>query len=271
LEYVQGATTETDVGARLLDNSTQPPSPVYCVNKGKPILRSEVVRDEKGEIVLGPDLRPQMTAPMEAPDLTIQNTVSVLEKLTGKPQMDIAIGHFVAAGQADNWILDKVGLANDIRRDKKIGFFKDEKSLRLLLIDAQRKGRMPLILQTDTGSGFLKEQVEAAAGRPLGGEGGTSGGGHVLCIRSYNDLTGKAEIDGTWGRSRDKLGKDAVTLAEIIEISKPNEKLRAEAKRYEADKKAAYKAWCATYGKREGVDYPESATGKAWLKKCRGE
>ena len=269
LEYIQGPVTDKSNGAMLVDNSTKPPSPVYCIDGNKPILHSEVVRNEKGEVVLGPDLRPQMMTPMACLNMSIQNSVSVLEKLTGKPQMDIAIGHFNEAGQADNWILDKVGLASDIRKDKRIAFFKDEKSLGVLLSDAQRKGRMPLILQANTGSGFLRKQVEEANGQPLGGEGGNFGGGHVVCIRSFNEFNNTVEIDGTWGRKRDKIGKQAVTLAEVVEISKANPQLQAEARQYEADKRAAYKQWCATYGKKEGVDYPDSEAGKAWFKKYR--
>lgn len=269
LEYVQGPATDKDNGARLVDNSTNPPSPVYSLENGKPVLKSTVVRDKDGQVVLGSDLRPMMTTPMELPPLSIQNTVSVLEKLTGKPQYDIAIGHFSQSGQADNWILDKVGLASDVRRDSRIGFFKDEASLRALLKEAQRRGKMPLVLQTHTGSGFLRKQVEAAEGRTLGGDGGNFGGGHVVCIKSYNDSTGRVEVDGTWGRSRDKLGTDAVTLADIVEVSQADARLEAAALRYEAKKKFAYKQWCAKFGKREGIDYPEPEVGTAWLKKFR--
>jgi hypothetical protein len=269
LEYIQGPATEKDNGACLVDNSTHPPSRVYRFDGGTPILRPQKMMNPKGEYLLCADLRPFETTPMEAPGLTIQNTISVLEKLTGKPKNDIGIGHFVNAGQVDNWILDKVGLASDIRRDPRIAFFRDEEGLRKILLDAQRHGRFPLILQADTGSGFLRKQVEEANGAPLGGDGGNFGGPHVICIKSYNDSSRTAEIDGSWGRCRDKLGKDAVTLAEVVEVSKPNEKLMAEQKAYQEDIKAAYEHWCATFGKRKYVDYPEAEEGKAYFKKYR--
>jgi hypothetical protein len=266
LECVQGRATKDDHGMRLMDNSTNPPSVVYGFDGDKPIRTPFLKRDDKGQLVLGPDLRPVISPPMDMPGLSIQNSVIVLEKLTGKPQTDVAIGHVSETGQPDNWIWDKIGLANDVRKDSRIGFFKDVDGLKRALVEAERRGKMPVILQCFTGSGFLREQVEKELRAPLGGAGGVFGGPHVICIKSFNEATGLVEIDGTWGRSRDKLGANAVTVAQVFEISKPDSKLLAAQRQFELDKRAAYREWCAKFGKRENVDFPGVEEGKLYLK-----
>jgi hypothetical protein len=177
------------------------------------------------------------------------------------------LGHFGQAGQVDNWILDKVGLGTDVRFDSRIPFFKNEKDLEKLLVDAERTGKLPLMIQVHTGGGKLGEQVAAASGKPLGGEGGNFGGDHVLCVSKFNQFSKKLDVDNSWGLSRDLHN---VTVADLYAMTRQPEELMKAEKQYKEDIAGAYADWCSRNSKTWGRDYPQTAAeGKNYFDQYR--
>lgn len=271
-EYVQQAATDTDNGARLLDISLNPPKEIYAISpEGTATYHSTQVKDEKGRPSVDAGLQPVMTNPMGNPGLTIQDSFNTMEKITGKKEVGACITHYEQGGYATNWILDKVGLSGHARRDTRIPYFSNEAELKNVLNDAKKANLFPILLQVNTGSGFLGKQVEQAAGKPLGGEGAGFGGGHVLCLKDYDPATGKIGVDNTWGTSRDKLGTDSVTLQDIVTISQTDAKLTARSQEFNNQVQAAYKYWCRENKKTPGVHYPSSEVGKVWLQRYKRE
>lgn len=271
-EYAQQAATAEDNGSRVLDLSQKPPKQVYEINPdGTAVYESTRVKDEKGRPALDANLQPVMTAPMSNPGLTIQDSFNTMEKITGKKEIGSCIAHYEQGGYATNWIWDKIGLSGHARRDERIPYFSNEAELKNLLNEAKEAKLFPILLQVNSGSGFLGKQVAEAAGKPLGGEGAGFGGGHVLCLKDYDPATGKIGVDNTWGDSRDKLGADRVSLKDIVTISQTDSNLAAKAQEFSNNLQAAYKNWCRENRKTAGQHYPSPAVGKIWLQRYQRE
>lgn len=271
-EYVQQKATPTDGGARVLDLSQNPPKEVYEIGAdGKASYQATRVKDEKGRAALDAGLQPVMTSPMGNPGLSLVDSFNTIEKVSGKKEIGSCISHFEQGGYATNWILDKVGLSGHARRDGRIPFFYNESDLKTVLDDAKKNNLFPVLLQVNTGSGFLGKQVEQASGKPLGGEGAGFGGGHVLCLKDYDPATGKIGVDNTWGSSRDKLGSNSVSLKEIVTISQTDARLAARAQEFSNHVQGAYKYWCRENKKTPGVHHPSEAVGKVWLERYKRE
>lgn len=272
LEYAQQAATPEDNGSRVLDLSQKPPKEVYEINPdGSAVYESARVKDDKGRPALDANLQPVMTSPMSNPGLTIQDSFNTMEKITGKKEVGSCIAHYEQGGYATNWIWDKIGLSGHARRDERIPYFSNEAELKNLLSQAQDAKLFPILLQVNSGSGFLGKQVAEAAGKPLGGEGAGFGGGHVLCLKDYDPASGKVGVDNTWGDSRDKLGADRVSLKEVITISQTDTRLAAKAQEFNNNLQAAYKYWCRENKKTAGEHYPSPAVGKIWLQRYQRE
>ena len=265
LEYIQRRTSVSDNGARLVDNGHQPAKEIYSFDeKEQPIHSSKPIVDDKGVVQLDASLQAKMTKPLEGMELTIQDSLNIAERLTGRRMAGQAIGHYDQVAGA--WIWDNIGLASNVRKDSRIPFFKNETELEALLLHAKRHGELPIILETNSAGGRLGQQVAEAAGKPLGGEGGNFGAGHVLCIINYNEFTKTSDIDNTWGLARDI--KDA-TLKEIIDMSRQPEYLREKQVEVGNDAQMAYQLWCGEGHKKPNVDYPTPSEGRIYLERFR--
>ena len=260
LKYVQNAAKPGDNGDRLMDYSQNPPKEVYGIKDGVPVHESTPLYSRGNRLVDG-NLQGLDTKPLGNPGLNVLDSADMMERISGKKEIGAVIGH------GDNVSVNLGFFA--IQGDSRVPYFFNEKELGNLLAKANAEGKMPILLQVDAGSGFLRTQVEEANGKTMGGEGGMFGGGHVLCIKDYDPKTGRVEVDNTWGSSRDKIGDKSVSLKEVVDISHGDPKLAAEKVQYEADLKGAYNSWCRQNNKTYGKDFPSPEEGQKFFKEYR--
>lgn len=82
-------------------------------------------------------------------------------------------------------------------KDGKLHSFETEDDLRNLITDAQRNGKMPLIIDVTADDKLF------GGNKPVGDK-DRHAGNHVVVIRDYNPTTGMVRVDNSWGSSSDK-------------------------------------------------------------------
>jgi hypothetical protein len=253
---------------KLMDFSTNPPREVTSIAGGLGAFSCEtgILKDADGNVQLDANLNPIKRSAVDMPNLREPDVLAIAERFSNAPselmisRPDIIQRVALNAGYGPEGVVNVVNTAQ----------------LHDHLAKAKAEGRLPIVIGVHTSHGFLKEQADEAAknaniaaGKPGGAGDPLSGGGHVVSIVDYDPATGKVHIDNQWGKSRDKTGDNAVSLAQALQIMQPPDsslvgKQIARNVKTQADRREDYQQWCKSEGKTPGKDYPTPQQFKEW-------
>lgn len=150
---------------------------------GNPLLREK--KDDKGNVVKDANGNPVMEKDRFA-GLGYHEISDEVKRLTGESKSVLV-----------SW------------EDGKLRSFESEDDLRKIITDAQKDGKMPLIIDVTADDKLF------GGDKPVG-DNERHAGNHVVVIRDYNPTTGMVRVDNSWGSSSDKW----VPLTDLYNASK---------------------------------------------------